>query len=150
MSTEIHELHDEAYLPRPLVYVIAVTCGALAAMIVQMLLSRAGIELAAAWNSLFSRVPQVRSAGIWWVMVGSAFLISAAVAGILSRLPWPLHRFRLLRWILAGAALFTLAEVGHSPPAAAHGIGVQVGASFIALCAAVFMALFGAFFAARR
>jgi len=149
MSTDLRERH-EAYLPRPLVYVPAVTCGVLAAMIAQMLLSRAGIELAAAWGSLFSRVPQVRSAGIWWLMVGSAFLVSALVAGTLSRSPWPWHRFRLLRWILAGAALFALAEIGHSPPAAAHGIGVQVGASFVALCAAALMALFGAFFAARR
>jgi len=149
MSTALRERH-EAYLPRPLVYVTAVTCGVLAAMIAQMLLSRAGIELAAAWGSLFSRVPQVRSAGIWWLMVGSAFLVSALVAGTLSRSPWLWHRFRLLRWILAGAALFALAEIGHSPPAAAHGIGVQVGASFVALCAAALMALFGAFFAARR
>jgi hypothetical protein len=149
MSTDLRERH-EAGLARPLVYVIAVTSGVLAAMIVQVLLSRAGIELAAAWDSLFSRVPQVRSAGIWWLMVGSAFLVSAVVAGTLSRLPWPWHRFRLLRWILAGAALFALAEVGHSPPAAAHGIGVQVGASLVALCAATLMALFGTFFAARR
>src|SRR5215216_3791901 len=149
MPTEISELHH-AHLPRPLVYVTAVTCGVLAAMTVQMLLSRAGVELAAAWDSLFSRVPQVRSAGIWWLMVGSAFLVSATVAATLSRLPWPWHRFRLLRWILAGAALFALAEVGHSPPAAAHGIGVQVGASMVALCAAALMALFGTFFAVRR
>jgi hypothetical protein len=119
-------------------------------MIVQILLSRAGIEFAAAWDSLFSRVPQVRSAGIWWLMVGSAFLVSAAVAGTLSRLPWPWHRFRLLGWLLAGAVLFGLADIGHSPPAAAHAIGVQVGASMVALCAAALMALFGTFFAVRR
>jgi hypothetical protein len=119
-------------------------------MTVQALLSRAGIDLAGAWDSLFSRVPQVRSAGIWWLMVGTAFLVSAVVAGILSHLPWPWYRFRLLRWILAAALLFALADVGHSPPAAAHGIGAQVGASMVALCAAALMALFGAFFATKR
>src|SRR5215217_2343845 len=78
MSTESRERHD-GHLSRPLVYVTAVTCGVLAAMTVQMLLSRAGVELAGAWDSLFSKVPQVRSAGIWWLMVGSGFFISAAV-----------------------------------------------------------------------
>jgi len=149
MSTESRERHD-GHLSRPLVYVTAVTCGVLAAMTVQMLLSRAGVELAGAWDSLFSKVPQVRSAGIWWLMVGSGFFISAAVAGTLSWLPWPWYRFRLLRWILAAAVLFALANVGHSPPASVHGIGVQVAASMVALCAAALMALFGTFFAAKR
>jgi hypothetical protein len=148
MSTDIRELHH-AGPPRPLVYVIAVTCGVLAAMTVQLLLSRAGIELAGAWESLFSRLPQVRSAGIWWLMVGSAFLVGAAVAGILSRLPWPWHRFRVLRWILAAVALFALADVGHSPPAAIRSAGTQVAASIVALCAAALMALIGTFFAAK-
>jgi hypothetical protein len=149
MSAENRESHH-ADLPRPLVYVTAVTCGVLAAMTVQLLLSRAGIELAGAWESLFSRVPQVRSAGIWWLMVGSAFLVGAAVAGLLSRLPSPWHRFGALRWILAAVALFALADVGHSPPAAIHSAGMQVAASMVALCAAALMALFGTFFAAKR
>jgi hypothetical protein len=149
MSTHIRELHH-AGPPRPLVYVTAVTCGVLAAMTVQLLLSRAGIELAGAWESLFSKVPQVRSAGIWWLMVGAAFLVGAAVAGILSRLSWPWRRFRVLRWILAAVALFALGDVGHSPPAAIHSAGAQVAASMVALCAAALMALFGTFFAAKR
>src|SRR5436305_13361366 len=104
MSTDIRDLHP-AGPPRPLVYVTAVTCGVLAAMTVQLLLSRAGIELAGARESLFSRVPQVRSAGICWLMVGSAFLVGAAVASLLSRLPSPRHRVRVLRRILAAVAL---------------------------------------------
>jgi hypothetical protein len=143
MATEIHELHHTD-LPRPLIYAAAMTCGVLAAMAVQILLSRAGVELA-------SNAPQLRSAGTWWLMVGSAFLVSAAVAGALSRLPWPWYRFRLLRWILGAAVVFSLADVGHSSAAAAHSnIEVQVAVSLVALLAASFMALFGAFFAARR
>jgi hypothetical protein len=43
MATEIRELHHTD-LPRPLIYAAAVTCGVLAAMAVQILLSRAGVE----------------------------------------------------------------------------------------------------------
>jgi hypothetical protein len=143
MSTEIHELHHTD-LPRPLIYAAAMTCGVLAAMAVQILLSRAGVELA-------STAPQLRSAGTWWLMVGAAFLVSAAVAGALSRLPWPWYRFRLLRWIFGAAVVFALADVGHTSAAQAHSnIEVQVAVSLVALLAASFMALFGAFFAARR
>jgi hypothetical protein len=150
MSTEIRELpHTE--LPRALIYTTAVTCGVLAAMAVQILLGRAGIELAGVWNNVFStNAPQLRSAGTWWLMVGSAFLVSAAVAETLSRLPGPWYRFRLLRWILAGAAVFALAEIGHSSTATVYSIRVQVAVSMTALCAATLMALFGAFFALRR
>jgi hypothetical protein len=151
MATEIRELHHTD-LPRPLIYVAAATCGVLAAMTVQILLSRAGVELASVWDNLFANnAPQLRSAGTWWLMVGSAFLVSAAVAGALSRLPWPWYRFRLLRWILGAAVVFFLADVGHSSAAAAHSnVQVQVAVSLVALLAASFMALFGAFFAARR
>src|SRR3954466_4294428 len=44
MATGIHELHHTD-LPRPLIYAAAVTSGVLAAMTVQILLSRAGLEL---------------------------------------------------------------------------------------------------------
>jgi hypothetical protein len=151
MATEFRELHHTD-LPRPLIYAAAITCGVLAAMAVQILLGRAGIELASVWNNLFANnATQLRSAGTWWLMVGSAFLVSAAVAGALSRLPWPWYRFRLLRWILGAAVVFAFADVGHSSSAQSHSnIEVQVAVSLVALLAASFMALFGAFFATRR
>jgi hypothetical protein len=150
MATDIRELHYTD-LPRPLVYAAAMTCGVLAAMAVQIMLSRAGIELAAVWNNLFSNnAPQLRSAGTWWLMVGSAFLVSAAVAGSLSRLPWPWYRFRLVRWILAAAVVFALADIGHASATTTHSLQVQVAVSLVTLGAAAFMALFGAFFAVRR
>lgn len=151
MATETRVLHYTD-LPRALIYVTAMTCGVLAAMAVQIQLSRAGVELASVWNNLFANnAPQLRSAGTWWLLAGSAFLVSAAVGGALSRMPWPWYRFRLLRWILGTAVVFALADIGHSSAAEAHSnIEVQVAVSLVALLAASFMALFGAFFAVRR
>ena len=151
MATEFRELHYTD-LPRPLIYATAMTCGVLAAMAVQILLGRAGVELASVWNNLFSsNAPQLRSAGTWWLMVGSAFLVSAAVAGALSRLPWPWYRFRLVRWILGAAVVFALADIGHSAaapdPQQPPGPGRREPGR---AAGGRFMALFGAFFAVRR
>ena len=53
-----------------------------AALIAQILLASRGIELAGVWRDLFSaRGLQLRSAGAWWLMAASAFVIGAAVAG---------------------------------------------------------------------
>jgi hypothetical protein len=151
MQTEIREAHHTD-LPPALIYATAVVSGVLAAMAVQILLSRAGIDLAGVWSTLFSTSAlQLRSAGTWWLMVGSAFLVSAMVAAALSRLPRPWHRFRLVRWLLAGALLFAITEIGRSATAnAMPSMRVHVAVSFVALLAAALMALFGAFFAAKR
>jgi hypothetical protein len=75
----------------------------------------------------------------------------AVVAGVLSRCPLPWLRFRVLRWFAGGALVFALAHVGHGAALKSAGmIGAQVAGSFAALCAAALMALFGAYFAARR
>jgi hypothetical protein len=139
-------------LPRALAITAAVLCGMFAALVAQILLARRGIELAGVWRDLFSaRGLQLRSAGVWWLMAAAAFLIGAAVAGVLSRLPLPWVRFRLLRWIAGAALVIALAHVGHSAALqAGANITVHVTASFAALCAAVLMALFGAYFAAKR
>jgi hypothetical protein len=151
MQTEIREIRRTS-LPAALVYATAVPCGVLAAMAVQILLARAGIELAGVWSTLFSTSAlQLRSAGTWWLMVGAAFLVSAVVAAALSRLPWPWLRFRLIRWLLAAGVVFAIAEVGHSAGASAQAnLGMHVAVSLVALLAAGLMALFGAFFAAKR
>jgi hypothetical protein len=149
MSTDIRELH-QVDLPRPLIYVTAVTCGVLAAIAMQIALSRAGVELAGVWDSLFSTTPKLRAAGTWWLMVGSAFVVSGGVATALGRLPWPWHRLRVSRWLLAGAVVFGLAEIGHSSTTTTYDIRAQVALSLLALGAAALMALFGAFFAVRR
>jgi hypothetical protein len=151
MQTEFGEARHTD-LPPSLVYASAVLCGVLAAMAVQILLGRAGIELAGVWSTLFSTSTlQLRSAGTWWLMVGAAFLVGAVVAAALSRLPWPWHRFRLLRWLLAAALVFAVADVGHSASANAQSsMRMHVAVSLFALLAATLMALFGAFFAAKR
>ena len=100
MQTPIREL-PRTDLPRASVYATGVACGVLAAIAVQILLSRAGIELSGVWRNLLSaQALQLRSAGAWWLMAGSAFLASALVVAALSRLPLPWHSFRLLRWIM--------------------------------------------------
>ncbi|MGH6768572.1 MAG: hypothetical protein ACRECO_06070 [Xanthobacteraceae bacterium] len=139
-------------LPWPLTVVTGVTAGVLAAMVALIVLGQGGIELAGVWSEFISaKAPQLRSAGAWWLMAASAFVIGAVVAGALSRLPWPWVRFRTPRW-LAGALLVAgLAHVGHSAAlTSTGGVGIHVAASFAALFAAAVLALFGAYFATRR
>jgi hypothetical protein len=150
MQPSHRETPDE--LPRALLYCIAVTAGVLVALAVQLSLSRAGVELAGVWRNLFSaQALQLRSAGAWWLIAGAAFLAGALVAGILNRFPPPWYRFRALRWLLAAALIFVLADIGHS---ASHPIervpGAHLMASLTALCAAALMAMFGAYFSVRR
>jgi len=151
MQTPIREL-PRTQLPRPLIYVTAVACGVFAAMAMQILLRAAAIDLAASWQTLFSaQALQLRSAGPWWLMIGGGFLIGAATAAALSRLPLPWHRLRLLRWLLSALLVAGLAEVGHlaSKVPAASG-GAHLAVSLAALGGAALMALFGAHFAIRR
>jgi hypothetical protein len=151
METPIREL-PRTDVPRPLIYATSLTCGVMAAMAVQILLSSKGIQLTGVWRNLLSpQALQVRSAGAWWLMAGSAFLVSSAVAASLSRLPLPWSAFRTARWFAAGLLVFGLAEIGHIAMAAtSRSSGAQVAVSLAALGAAGLMALFGAYFAARR
>ena len=151
MITPIREL-PRTDLPWPAVYATGVSCGVFAAILVQILLSRAGIELAGVWRNLLSaQTLQLRSAGAWWLMAGSAFLVSAIVVGALSRLPLPWHRFRLLRWIVGAAFVFALAEAGHrAAEVGGHEGGAHVGVTLAALIAAALASLFGAYFPAKR
>jgi hypothetical protein len=151
MNAPIRELH-RTEVPRPLVLVAATTCGVLAAIAAQVLLSQRGIELAGIWRELLStRGLQLRAAGAWWMMAASAFLAGAIVAAVLSRFPLPWQRFRLLRWIAGAILVAALAHVGHAaamkPDTA---VAIHTTASFSALCAAALMALFGAYFAIKR
>jgi hypothetical protein len=137
---------------RPLIYVTAVTCGVLAAMVTQILLARSGIELAAVGRAVLTQgALQTRAAGAWWLMAGIAFLVGAVVAGALSRLPWPWQALRLVRWVLGAVVVYALAEAGHmaslapEQPAPAH-----AAASLAALCAAALVAQFGAYFSVKR
>ena len=113
MKSPIREL-PRTEIPRSLVYVTGTTCGVLAALTVQILMGRNGMQLSGAWASfLAGQALQMRTAGVWWLMGGAAFLTGAVVVAALSRLPWPWHRFRLLRWLLGAVAVAALAEAGH-------------------------------------
>jgi hypothetical protein len=139
-------------LPRGLIYTTALTCGVLAALALQINLSRAGFDLVGLWANMFStKAMQLRTAGPWWAIAGLAFVVSGATAAALSRLPLPWRRFRLLRWALGTVIVFVLADIGHSATAPeGTGAGANVAASLGALGIAALMAMFGAYFTVRR
>lgn len=151
MDSQIREL-PRTEIPRSLVLVTAMTCGVLAAIAAQIVLAQRGIELAGVWSDfLAARGGQLRAAGAWWMMAGSALFTGALVAGILSRFALPWLRFRLLRWILAALLVAGLAHIGHAAAARAGlAVGVHTAASVAALIAAALSGLFGAYFAAKR
>jgi hypothetical protein len=152
MTPPIREL-PRTDLPPVLVYVTALVCGLIAAMVVETLLSHSGIALAEVWRDLLSANSlQKRSAGAWWLVAGSAFLVGALTGGALSRMPLPWTELRPLRWVLGAALVFGLAEAGHiAGEVAIHGAaGAHAAVTLLSLCAVALMALFGAYFAAKR
>ncbi len=140
-------------LPRVLIYAVALTCGVLTALAVQICLSRAGYDPVAKWQDLFAaKGLQLRAAGPWWAIAGAAFIASGASAAALSRLPLPWRRLRALRWTLAAASVFGLAHIGHwaaALPNASTPAGASVAASLAVLFIAALMSLLGAYFTAR-
>jgi len=151
MRNPKRDLSDIA-LPRALIFTTSLTCGVLAALVVQIQLSRAGLDVTGLMQNLFStKALQLRMAGPWWAIAGSAFIAGGAIAAVLSRFPPPWRGFRLLRWILGGLVVFALAHAGHTAAATpGTGAGAQVGANLAALCVAALMAMFGAYFTVRR
>jgi len=137
-------------LSRPLVYVTGMTCGVLAAIAAEILLRRTGVEIADTWRSLASGQLQMRAVSVFWLMIGSAFVVSAVVAAALSRLPPPWLRLRTLRWLASAVLVFALAEVGHiAAITVGHGGGAHTAMSMLALVIAALVALFAAHFATR-
>jgi hypothetical protein len=138
-------------LSRALVYVTGMTCGVLAAIAAEIMLRRTGIEIADTWRSIASgQSLQMRAVSVFWLMIGSSFVVSAVVAAALSRLPPPWLRLRTLRWLASAGLVFALAEVGHiAAITAGHGGGAHTAMSMLALVAAALVALFGAYFATR-
>ena len=137
-------------LSRTLVYVTSMTCGVLAAIAAEILLRRTGVEIADTWRSLASGQLQMRAVSVLWLMIGSAFVVSAVVAAALSRLPPPWLRLRTLRWLASVVLVFALAEAGHiAAITVGHGGGAHTAMSMAALLAAALVALFAAYFATR-
>jgi hypothetical protein len=138
-------------LSRALVYVTGMTCGVLAAIAAEIMLRRTGVEIADTWRSIASgQSLPMRAVSVFWLMIGSSFVVSAVVAAALSRLPPPWLRLRTLRWLASAVLVFALAEVGHiAAITAGHGGGAHTAMSMLALVAAALVALFGANFATR-
>jgi hypothetical protein len=144
-------IRAQTELSRALVYVTSMTCGVLAAMATEILLRRTGVEIADTWHSIASgQSLQMRAVSIFWLMIGSSFVVSAVVAAALSRLPPPWLRLRTLRWLASAGLVFALAEVGHiAAITAGHSGGAHTAMSMLALVAAALVAMFGAYFATR-
>jgi hypothetical protein len=144
-------IRAQTKLSRALVYVSSMTCGVLAAIATEILLRRTGVEIADTWRSIASgQSVQMRAVSVFWLMIGSSFVVSAVVAAALSRLPPPWLRLRTLRWLASAVLVFALAEVGHiAAITAGHGGGAHTAMSMLALAAAALVALFGAYFATR-
>ena len=133
-----------------LVYVTSMTCGVLAAVAAEILLRRTGVEIADTWRSLAAGQLQMRAVSVFWLMIGSAFVVSAVVAATLSRLPPPWLRLRTMRWLASLVLVFALAEAGHiAAITVGHGGGAHTAMSMAALAAAALVALFAAYFATR-
>jgi hypothetical protein len=140
------------FLPPILIYATAVTCGVLAAIALQIHLSRSGFDFVALWQDLFAaRAIKLRSAGPWWAIGAVAFLVSGIVAAALSRLPLPWQRLRLMRWVAGAAIVLLLAHLGHGSSGLFHGdAGANATASLAVLCVAALLGLCGAYFTVRR
>jgi len=139
-------------LPQILVYATAMTCGVLAAMALQIELSRTGYDLVSFWRNLSSlRSMELRTAGPRWAILGLSFLVGGTTAAALSRLPLPWRRFRLLRWLAGAALVLLLADIGHH---ASELPGKDMSASILAnlavLALAAVMALGGSYLTVRR
>ncbi|HXL47792.1 MAG TPA: hypothetical protein VN975_03290 [Xanthobacteraceae bacterium] len=135
-----------------LIYAVALTCGVLASLALQVYLRGAGFDLASLWENMFATgTRQLRTAGPWWAIAGLAFLTGGIAAAALSRLPLPWRRFRLLRWAAGGAIVFVLAQIGDpSAGSEAVGAGLNLAVNLVALALAAVMALAGAYVAVRR
>jgi hypothetical protein len=152
MPDSRRELSRNSALPAILIYTIAITCGVLTAIAVQIPLGRAGFDLVAMWQNLLSTgVVQLRIAGPWWAIAGLAFIVGGITAAGLSRLPPPWRRFRALRWAAGAGAVFLLAHIGHkSAGLVSVDAGAHIAASLGALGVAALMSLCGAYLTARR
>jgi hypothetical protein len=134
-------------LPRSLIFMVAITCGAMVGLALQIYLRRLGYDVVGSWQN----PPSAKALAPWWAIAGVAFVASGATAAVLSRAPLPWRRFRLLRWTAAAAIVLWLAEIDHSTLGApVANPGVQVAANLGVLVLAALMAMFGAYFTVRR
>jgi hypothetical protein len=135
---------------RPVLVVAAIAGGVMAAMIVEIMLARRGLVLTGAWQGVMrGGGTQIHAALAWWAITGAAFVASFVIAMATSRLTW--LYFRSLRWVAAAALVLVLATIGGAIPLAeADAAGHHALATLMALCVAMLMAGFGAFFAVSR
>jgi hypothetical protein len=146
MASPKHDL-TPIELPRALIFTTALTCGVLAALALQIYLSRTGNDLVSFWQNPRS----ARALFPWWTSASLAAVVGFVTAAALSHLPLPWRRFRFVRWVVGAVLVFGLAEIGHSAGAASGtSAGANLAASLGALVFSTLMAMFGAYFTVRR
>jgi hypothetical protein len=119
-------------LSRVLVYGAAMTCGALVALAVHILLGVLGLDLSGLWRQP-SAPGQIRWALAWWLIAGAGFLASRLTLGLLRGHP---ERSGLspLQWALAAVVVIVLAAAGRgSTGGASLGMAQTVLASLAAM-----------------
>jgi hypothetical protein len=136
---------------RSLALLTGLTAGVLAALVLLVVLNERGVQIVEFWREHTETSRRLQASMAWWAVALIAFVAGGVAARPISRFPPPWRAFRTVRWVLGAAAVFALAYVAHGvAPAEGVSPAVQLLASLIALCLAAPMALFGAFFAARR
>jgi hypothetical protein len=136
---------------RALAILAGLTAGVLAAAVLLVMVSERGVQIVEFWRDQPVTAKRLQASMAWWSIALIAFVVGGVVARLISRIPPPWRTFRTLRWVLGGLTVFALAHVAHGiHPVEGVSPATQLLASLIALCLAAPMALFGAFFAARR
>jgi hypothetical protein len=129
-------------------FAVGITSGTLAAMAANIVLAHAGFSLSEEHTVSGTTL---QFASVWWAIASVALVVSACIVAVMTRLPFPWKRFRLLRWVAGAIVVFVLADVGHMAGNASIGkIGVHVGLTIAALLSSALVSLLGCYLAAKR
>jgi hypothetical protein len=136
-------------LSNVLAYGAAMTCGALVALAVHIVLGVLGLDLSGLWRQ--PNAPgQIRWALAWWLIAGAGFFASRLAVGMLREYP-ERRGLTPLQWALAGTLVIVLAAAGRgSTGGASLGMAQTVLASLAAMGLGSVTAGLASYFALRR
>lgn len=136
--------------PRVLVYGAAMTCGALVALAVHIVLGRVGLDLAGLWTQPALPGPgQVRWALAWWLVAAAGVFASWLTVGMLRADPQR-RGLSPLQWTLAGALVIVLASAGRGSAGGSLGATQAMVASLAAIGLGTVTAALASYFSLRR
>lgn len=137
-------------LPRVLVYGAAMTCGALVALAVHIVLGRAGIDLTGLWDR--PAAPgrgQLQWALAWWLIAGAGMFASWLTVGMLRADP-DRRGLSPLQWTLAAALVIMLAAAGRGSGSTSPALSQAMLASLAAMGLGTLTAGLASYFVLRR